>query len=67
MNEISFFNRAIRWFIAHAVMRTIFFCAGFHWVKWIGKQASAEEAPVLVIAPHSSFFDAFAVPLLGGI
>ncbi|XP_068116933.1 lysophosphatidylcholine acyltransferase 2 isoform X3 [Hyperolius riggenbachi] len=33
---------------------------GFH-VRIIGKPASFNEAPIFVVAPHSSFFDAIAV------
>ena len=33
--------------------------AGFAWVKVRGRRASPEEAPVLVAAPHSTFFDGF--------
>lgn len=58
--------RVIRWIDAHVVMRTVYFISGFHWVHRIGTMASAKEAPVIVAAPHSSFFDAFLVPLLGG-
>ena len=34
---------------------------GFHIVETKGELASFEEAPVLVCAPHSTFFDGFAV------
>ncbi|XP_063801354.1 lysophosphatidylcholine acyltransferase 2 [Pseudophryne corroboree] len=40
--------------------RLIFFSMGFH-VRVIGKPASFSEAPVFVVAPHSSFFDGIAV------
>lgn len=48
-------------------MRSVYFVSGFYWVHKVGKMASVEEAPVIVAAPHSSFFDAFLVPLLGGM
>ncbi len=35
------------------------FC-GFHSVTVKGRRACASEAPILVVAPHSTFFDAFA-------
>lgn len=41
--------------------RLYFFFFGFHWVDIKGKRVTAEEAPILVMAPHSSFFDVFAV------
>ena len=34
---------------------------GFHILKIKGQLASHAEAPVLVVAPHSSFFDGVAV------
>jgi len=36
-------------------------CVGFQNVEIKGRRRSAEEAPVLVVAPHSSFFDALAI------
>jgi len=51
--------------IARVVMRILFFVAGFYWVKKRGRQASRDEAPILVVAPHSSFFDAFPLTLCG--
>lgn len=47
------------------VMRTLFVCGGFHWVTVKGKQASSKEAPILAVAPHSSYFDALSVVYLG--
>jgi len=41
--------------------RASMFCIGFHYVKRIGRQCSKDEAPVLIVAPHSSFFDALAI------
>lgn len=35
-------------------------CMGFR-VRRTGTQVSAKEAPVLIVAPHSTFFDAMAV------
>ena len=34
---------------------------GFYFVEVKGKLATREEAPVLVVAPHSTYFDGFAV------
>ena len=59
-------RKAIRWIVARVMMRLAFFFAGFHWAKIIGKRASAKEAPILVVAPHSSVFDAYVVILMGG-
>jgi len=41
--------------------RLCLFCCGFHDIKIIGHQSMKDEAPVLVVAPHSSFFDAIMV------
>jgi len=46
------------------ILRFMFFCCGFN-VKIIGKQAASEEAPILCVAPHSTFFDALAVAVMG--
>jgi len=35
-------------------------CVGFHTVHKIGEQAPKEVAPILVVAPHSTFFDGLA-------
>ena len=40
------------------------FCMGFHWVKVKGKLSSSEEAPILAVAPHSSFIDALAIAVI---
>ncbi|XP_061816840.1 lysophospholipid acyltransferase LPCAT4 [Nerophis lumbriciformis] len=37
--------------------RAVFFCMGFVWIKVKGRRADLKEAPVLVVAPHSSFLD----------
>ncbi|ODN04696.1 1-acylglycerophosphocholine O-acyltransferase 1 [Orchesella cincta] len=59
-------RRAIRWIIANVVMRGFVFFSGFIWkIKETGKRATPEEAPIFVVAPHSSYFDAFVVILLG--
>jgi len=46
------------------ILRFMFFCCGFN-VKIVGKQASAKDAPILCVAPHSTFFDALAVAVMG--
>ncbi|KAM9327769.1 lysophospholipid acyltransferase LPCAT4-like [Pholidichthys leucotaenia] len=49
-----------RWLI-HPILwvlgRAVFFCLGFLHVKVKGRRADVKEAPVLVVAPHSGFFD----------
>jgi lysophosphatidylcholine acyltransferase/lyso-PAF acetyltransferase len=46
-------------------MRLLFLFGGFHWVTVRGKQASAKDAPILAVAPHSTYFDALPVVLMG--
>ena len=41
--------------------RTSMFFIGFHSVTYHGRQCTTEEAPILVVAPHTSFFDAFPI------
>ena len=45
--------------------RSAFAAVGFHYVRIRGKRASRKEAPILVAAPHTSFFDTFPVTVLG--
>ncbi|XP_018654704.1 acetyltransferase-related [Schistosoma mansoni] len=57
-----------RWLILPIVRmsaRFAFFAGGFHWIKVQGVRASRKEAPIMVIAPHSSFLDALIVVALG--
>uniref|UniRef100_A0A098LZR5 CG32699-PA n=1 Tax=Hypsiglena sp. JMG-2014 TaxID=1550645 RepID=A0A098LZR5_9SAUR len=44
--------------------RALFFAMGFQ-VKVKGKVASPQEAPILVVAPHSSFFDSIVCAVAG--
>lgn len=46
------------------VLKACVFLFGFHCVKIKGQQATAEEAPIAVVAPHSSIFDMYTL-LLG--
>lgn len=42
----------------------MFYLGGFHWVSVKGAQAKPAEASVLVMAPHSSYFDGLPVVFL---
>uniref|UniRef100_A0A8C6YGY2 Lysophosphatidylcholine acyltransferase 2 n=1 Tax=Naja naja TaxID=35670 RepID=A0A8C6YGY2_NAJNA len=44
--------------------RALFFAMGFQ-IKVKGKVASPQEAPILVVAPHSSFFDSIVCAVAG--
>ncbi|XP_061664152.1 lysophospholipid acyltransferase LPCAT4 isoform X2 [Syngnathoides biaculeatus] len=49
-----------RWFFHPGVWllsRAVFFSLGFVWVRVKGRRADLVEAPVLVVAPHSTFLD----------
>ncbi|KAL5275615.1 LPCAT2 family protein [Megaselia abdita] len=46
-------------------MRQIYASGSLHYLKVIGKQASFKEAPLLVIAPHSTFVDSLSVIAMG--
>ncbi|XP_033223380.1 lysophosphatidylcholine acyltransferase isoform X1 [Belonocnema kinseyi] len=48
------------------IMRALFICGGFHHLKVKGEKAATKDAPILALAPHSSFFDALPVVYLGG-
>uniref|UniRef100_A0A6B2FFB0 EF-hand domain-containing protein n=1 Tax=Bothriechis nubestris TaxID=1766655 RepID=A0A6B2FFB0_9SAUR len=44
--------------------QALFFAMGFH-VKVKGKVASPQQAPILAVAPHSSFFDSIVCAMAG--
>ena len=46
------------------ILRIMYICLGFI-VRIKGEQASSKDAPILVVAPHSSFFDSLPVVLMG--
>ncbi|XP_072303808.1 lysophosphatidylcholine acyltransferase 1 [Eucyclogobius newberryi] len=48
-------------FCVQMSMRAMWFCCGFHWVTVKGQRADPSEAPILVVAPHSAFFDAITI------
>ncbi|XP_077861962.1 lysophosphatidylcholine acyltransferase 2-like [Saccoglossus kowalevskii] len=43
------------------ILRASFFVSGIHWVTIKGTRASSQEAPMAVIAPHSSYCDPLVV------
>nr|CDS25357.1 acetyltransferase [Hymenolepis microstoma] len=45
--------------------RALFFSGGFIWVNQLGRRACCSEAPILVLAPHSSFYDSLVFLALG--
>ncbi|XP_043921075.1 lysophosphatidylcholine acyltransferase 1 [Protopterus annectens] len=49
--------------VLKVIMRTMWFAGGFHWITVKGQRALPAEAPILTIAPHSSYFDAIPVTM----
>ncbi|VDM30294.1 unnamed protein product [Hydatigera taeniaeformis] len=66
------FSKPMTGFRKHVLLPAFIFCGrmlftsgGFIWVGHKGKRASCEEAPILVLAPHSSFYDSLVFLSLG--
>ncbi|XP_004535128.1 lysophosphatidylcholine acyltransferase [Ceratitis capitata] len=51
--------------ITSGAMRTLFAAGTFHHVKLTGQRASPKEAPIMVVAPHSSYVDSIIVVTTG--
>lgn len=49
--------------ILKIIMRVMWFAGGFHWITVKGQRALPAEAPILTLAPHSSYFDAMPVTM----
>ncbi|XP_053743389.1 lysophosphatidylcholine acyltransferase 1 [Synchiropus splendidus] len=49
--------------ILKIIMRVMWFAGGFHWMTVKGRRALPAEAPILTVAPHSSYFDAIPVTM----
>lgn len=49
--------------ILKIIMRVMWFAGGFHWISVKGRRALPADAPVLTLAPHSSYFDAIPVTM----
>lgn len=68
MNWIIYTILVIRRFMCQNVMaalgRAYYFCMGFR-VVVKGKQVSSSEAPILAVAPHSTFFDGIVCIVAG--
>ncbi|XP_034031146.1 lysophosphatidylcholine acyltransferase 1 [Thalassophryne amazonica] len=47
--------------VLRTIMRVMWFAGGFHWMTIKGRRALPAEAPILTLAPHSSYFDAIPV------
>ncbi|XP_011200429.2 lysophosphatidylcholine acyltransferase [Bactrocera dorsalis] len=51
--------------ITSGAMRTLFAAGTFHHVKLTGERASPKQAPIMVVAPHSSYVDSIIVVATG--
>ncbi|KRY84354.1 Lysophosphatidylcholine acyltransferase 1 [Trichinella pseudospiralis] len=60
----SLFRRTSKDIVAQLIIMS-HFMMGFHRVKVKGRRALPTEAPILVIAPHSSFFDTLPFCCIG--
>ncbi|XP_061807058.1 lysophosphatidylcholine acyltransferase 1 [Nerophis lumbriciformis] len=49
--------------ILKIIMRVMWFAGGFHWMTVKGRRALPAEAPIITLAPHSSYFDAIPVTM----
>lgn len=59
----GFFGDRVVDVILKVIMRAMWFAGGFHWMTVKGQQALPAEAPILTLAPHSSYFDAIPVTM----
>nr|QFF91326.1 lysophosphatidylcholine acyltransferase 2, 2 [Potamotrygon motoro] len=50
-------------FLLKVIMRAMWFVGGFHWMSIKGRRALPTEAPIMTLAPHSSYFDAIPVTM----
>lgn len=51
--------------ITSGAIRTLFVAGSFHHVKFTGERASPKQAPIMVVAPHSSYVDSIIVVTTG--
>ncbi|XP_056286347.1 lysophosphatidylcholine acyltransferase 1 [Pseudoliparis swirei] len=45
------------------IMRALWFCGGFHWIRVKGERAAASKVPIFTVAPHSTYFDAIPITM----
>ncbi|XP_064101470.1 lysophosphatidylcholine acyltransferase 1-like isoform X1 [Macrobrachium nipponense] len=61
---MSGWRRVVKEMVRFGV-RGVFTAGGFHFVRVKGHQAHPRDAPILAVAPHSSYFDALPVVVMG--
>lgn len=57
-------RKNIQYLVAGA-MRCLYAAGSFHYITYKGERATAKEAPILVVAPHSSYVDSMFVAATG--
>ncbi|EDV99539.1 lysophosphatidylcholine acyltransferase [Drosophila grimshawi] len=57
---LSGWRKNVQYFAARA-MRLLYVSGSFHFIKFKGIPATPKEAPILVVAPHSSYVDSILV------
>ncbi|XP_072317539.1 lysophosphatidylcholine acyltransferase 1 [Eucyclogobius newberryi] len=62
VEPLCFWRRLVD-IILKIIMRVMWFAGGFHWISVKGQRALPTEAPILTLAPHSSYFDAIPVTM----
>lgn len=61
---MTFLDSIVR-YVTAKVVRCMYVAGGFH-LKVIGQQSTRLTAPVVALAPHSSFMDSLAMVYMGG-
>ncbi|XP_065364797.1 lysophosphatidylcholine acyltransferase [Calliphora vicina] len=61
---ITGWRKNIQYLVAGA-MRMLYSAGSFQYITYKGERASAKEAPILVVAPHSSYVDSIIVAATG--
>ncbi|CAO1416740.1 unnamed protein product [Diamesa hyperborea] len=64
MKPFSGWRRTLRKMVG-LTMRGMYWAGSVHYIRVKGKQATTKEAPILLGAPHTSFFDALGVIITG--
>ncbi|KAM7346917.1 lysophosphatidylcholine acyltransferase isoform 1-T4 [Cochliomyia hominivorax] len=61
---ITGWRKNIQYLVA-GCMRMFYSAGSFHYITFKGERANAKEAPILVVAPHSSYVDSIIVAAIG--
>ncbi|XP_075158908.1 lysophosphatidylcholine acyltransferase [Haematobia irritans] len=61
---LSGWRKKVRSLVA-VCMRSLYAAGSFHYISFKGQRATAKEAPIMVVAPHSSYVDSIVVVATG--